>query len=122
MRHLLDYFSPHQIAFQVLAIVTVVFHLIKWDFVSKMLSENNVPSTKRVIAYIATLTICMCELYHTIKGEELEYQHLVAFLVSILLLLGIATVPQIIELWKGKAGDNKPASDAAPIDTKLNAD
>ncbi len=110
---LLQYFSPHQIAFEVLAIVMVAFILLKWDFVKGLLSEDGVPSSKRGIAFMVSITLCICELYHTLKGEEFEYNHLIALLVTLCLLLGIATVPQIMEIWKGKQAD-------APDDTKKN--
>lgn len=102
MKDAIHYFTPHQLALQGLAIAAILFIIFKWEFVKDMLSEDKVPSSKRAIAFLCAVTICTCEIYHTLKGEELEYNHLIAFLCAILLLLGIATVPQILELWKGK--------------------
>ena len=111
MKNLFEYFTPHQVAFEVLFIVCLLFVNAKWKFFAEALSESNAPSSKRIIAFIMAITICFCEMYHTIKCGKLEYQHLVAILLAIGAILGIYTLPDILAAWKGtqsKTDDQKP--------------
>jgi len=101
MKHIFEYFTPHQVAFEVLFVVSLLFIILKWDFFKAALSESDTPSSKRIIAFMLGITICFCEMYHTIKCGKLEYQHLVAVLLAIGAILGIYTLPDILAAWKG---------------------
>ncbi len=96
----------HYALFGIVGLLLILFVVFRWSFVKEALSENGTASSKRVIAVILTSVISFNEVYHTLKKQEFDYNHLVALLITLCLLLGIATVPQILELWKGK-----PASD-----------
>lgn len=101
MKHIFEYFTPHQVAFEVLFVVCLLFIILKWDFFKKALSETDTPSSKRIIAFMFAITVSFCEMYHTIKCGKLEYQHLVAILLAIGAILGIYTLPDILAAWKG---------------------
>jgi len=78
----------------------------EWDEKSGKL----IASKKGIVGAMFAFTICICEVFHTVKQQEFDYQHLVALLVTICLLYGIATVPQILQAWKG-GGNTPPAKD-----------
>ena len=92
----------HYALFGIAGLLLILFVVFKWSFVKEALSENGTASSKRVIAVIITAVISFNEVYHTLKKQEFDYNHLVALLITLCLLLGIATVPQILELWKDK--------------------
>jgi amino acid transporter len=84
-------------------IVAIIFLFTKWNWISRALSEGDSPSAKRLCAFLFTLTTCTCEIINTIKKQEFVDGHMYAFLAFILLLLGVATVAQVISLWKGNS-------------------
>lgn len=96
----------HYTIFGMAALLLILFVVFRWAFVKDALSENGTPSSKRVIAVIITGVISFNEVYHTLKKQEFDYNHLVALLITLCLLLGIATAPQILELWKGRKEDS----------------
>lgn len=104
----------HYFLFGIIGFLLILFVVFKWSFVKEALSENGTASSKRVIAVIITSVISFNEVYHTLKRQEFDYNHLIALLITLCLLLGIATVPQILELWKGK-----PATDPTKQDDKI---
>ncbi len=68
---------------------------------SQALSDDNAPSSKRLIAFLISLTVCYCEIYHTHKRGAFDTTHLGYLLVTILVLAGVATIPQIVDLVRG---------------------
>lgn len=91
------------------AAIGVVFLVCMYQariFLKECLSEANekgaiAGSHKRLIAFMFATTICICEIYHTFKKGELDFQHLLAFLATAMLYSSVATLAQIIALWKG---------------------
>jgi hypothetical protein len=75
--------------------------LWKWPFFKEALSENGVASSKRVGGFILIETVVICEMYHTMKKGEFDLNHLIAFCCMICLCWGIATVTQVVSVWKG---------------------
>lgn len=92
----------------ILSLFVILALFMSRAFLIKALSEKDangedVPSHKRVIAFCFMLTVAFCELFHTFKQEKFDFQHLVAFLVTMLLYSGIATVAQVMSIWKGNS-------------------
>jgi hypothetical protein len=71
-------------------------------FIFRALSEGDAPSSKRVGGFMLVTVICFNETFTTLKTREFKYDHLLVILVAIMLCWGIATMPQILEAWKGK--------------------
>lgn len=97
-----------QIGIVALFLFIIVALFMSRGFLEKALSEKDakgedVPSHKRVIAFCFMLTVAFCELFHTFKQEKFDFQHLVAFLITMLLYSGIATVAQVMSIWKGNS-------------------
>lgn len=103
-------------------IIGLIFGFIwkQWNFFKGVLSEGTpvvdakgeivrdkdgnpiiLGSTTRVLAFMFGITMIIAELYIIIKTEKFEYQHLVAFLVSIGVLLGFIKVTDWINAKKG---------------------
>lgn len=81
--------------------------LINW--IGAALSDGGEPSSKRLIAFMFAVVVCFGVCWDVVSKLQNQFaQYLFAgLLIAIFLLLGVATVPQIIELWKGKKGDVK---------------
>jgi len=106
------HFSPvHLGFFGIMALLMIAIFIWQIKFIKEAFSENGVASSKRILAAIFGTVIAICEVFHTVKQESFDYQHLIALLTTICLLLGIATVPQILSAWKGTPNpkdDDKP--------------
>lgn len=76
-------------------------------YLKAALSESAEPSHKRLIAFMFALTICFSEIYHTLKKQAFDTQHLLIIIVGALLYSGIATMPQIMALLNR---NNTPAA------------
>lgn len=61
-------------------------------------------SATRVIAFLFGLCIVMCEIYTTIKTEKFDYQHLIAILIAIGVLVGLVKFVDALAVVRG----NKP--------------
>lgn len=77
-----------------------------WDFIKKVLSDNGEPSSKRVIAFRFAGVICfincvaVCWLLYKAEyklGVGLVEFSTIALLSVVLLILGIATFPQLLD-------------------------
>lgn len=75
--------------------------LLIW--IGKALSDNGVPSSKRLITFIFALTVCYGVIYVIHRVHNFPQYLYYGLIVMIALLLGVATVPQIMEIWKGKS-------------------
>lgn len=75
--------------------------LLNW--IGRALSEQGEPSSKRVISFLFALVVCFGVCFAIITKTQNGFQQylFVGLLVAIFLLLGVATVPQIVQLWKG---------------------
>lgn len=96
----------YHIGTAVIGIIGVAMFIFWHKFLRECLSEANekgaiAGSHKRLIAFMFATTICICEVFHTFKQGKLDFQHLVAFLIAALLYSGIATVAQVMTIWKG---------------------
>lgn len=89
----------------VYVIANVFFLIKKWEFVKHALSEKGLPSSKRLGAFYLLQGVMICEIFSTTKTHEFRDVHLYAILTTICLCWGIATVPQILEIWKGKSSN-----------------
>jgi len=90
-----------------------------FKFIGDALSENGVPSSKRLFAFMFVVTVCYGVIYAVHRTHSLPTYIYYGLLTMIALLAGVATVPQIIKLWRGgdgnkEGGDAKPASDKIP--------
>lgn len=72
-----------------------------FNWVGNALSEGLTPSSKRLMAFMFAFTICACEAYHTHKKQAFDTTHMGYLLIAIMLLAGVATMPQLLEAWKG---------------------
>lgn len=90
------------------ALLNVFIIFLKWAFLSRALSEQGEPSSKRVGAFLLLHVLAFCELYDTMVNRRFDTTHLLYLLVTIGLCWGIATVPQIVSLVRGGSA---PAED-----------
>lgn len=91
--------------FAAVGVFMIVFIFKKWEFIAAALSENSLPSTRRITAFMFGFCVTFCETYTTLKTQQLEFSHLIALLATVILCLGLATFPEIIKLWKGGKDD-----------------
>jgi len=73
--------------------------LIKW--VGMALSEKGVPSSKRLFGFLFVLSMCYGIIYKVHVSHDLPKYLLYSVLAVICLLAGVATVPQLIQLYRG---------------------
>lgn len=73
------------------------------SFLGQMMSENRMPSSKRWAAAITTATLQWVIVYSTLKANNASERLAIiwATISFIIVLLGIATMPQIISFIKG---------------------
>lgn len=85
-------------------------------WIGNALSENGVPSSKRLYAFMFVLTVCYSVIYAVHRTHSLPTYIYYGLLVMIALLAGVATLPQIIKLWKGGSDtpDNKTDDSTKP--------
>ena len=96
------------IVFIAFSVVIMMALYLSRDWLGKALSDDNSPSTKRLVGFMFATVVCVCEIYATLKQQSFNDKHLYACLVAIILCLGIATMPQLLEAWKGiKSEENK---------------
>lgn len=99
----------YQIGTAVLVLVGIICMYMARDFLRQVLSEKDpvtkecFGSHKRVIEFFLIITMCYCEIFHTLKKGELDYQHLVTFLVTAILYAGITNIKELSSAWKGQS-------------------
>ena len=71
------------------------------NFLKSMLSEGGRISHKRVISIMVSLVICLGSAWTIYKHPTLISDTLHWLLVFVLLMSGVATVAQIMNIWKG---------------------
>lgn len=88
-------------------VITGIFLYIRWNWISAALSENNLPSSKRLTAFMAVQALLMCEVFHVIKKGELPLYHLISWLAFASICLGLAPILlALIDAWKGNKTNN----------------
>ena len=89
------------------AVIMTALYLSR-NWLGRALSDADAPSTKRLVGFMFAIVICVNEIYTTLKNQSFADRHLYACLISVILCLGIATMPQLLEAWKGiKSEENK---------------
>jgi len=71
------------------------------NFFKSMFSEGGKVSHKRVISIMVTIVICLGSSWTIYKYPNLISDTLHWLLVFVLLMSGVATVAQIMSIWKG---------------------
>lgn len=71
------------------------------NFFKSMFSEGGKVSHKRVISIMVTIVICLGSSWNIYKYPTLISDTLHWLLVFVLLMSGVATVAQIMSIWKG---------------------
>ena len=73
------------------------------EFFFLMMSEDGQPSSKRWIAATVAATLIWVIVYSTLKAANSSerFAIIIATMAFVLILLGVATLPQIISLIKG---------------------
>jgi hypothetical protein len=80
------------------------------NFFTSMFSEGGKISHKRVISFLWALAAIFVVTYITLNYKEYITETMKWLFVCVLLMSGVATVGQIIQLWKGGKSDNNGAS------------
>ena len=80
--------------------------LFAW--IGNALSENGTPSSKRLFGFMFVLTVCYAVIYAVHRTHSLPTYIYYGLLTMIALLAGVATLPQIIKLWRGGGSNDKP--------------
>jgi len=84
-----------------------------FNWIGRALSEGGTPSSKRLFAFMFVLTVCYAILYKVHMSHDLPTYLYYPALGIISLLAGVATVPQIIQLWRGNsAPKDEPKQDS----------
>lgn len=104
----MTHIHAYHIALLTYAILVIALNLIKWDFVSAALSENNSPSSMRLSGYLFVHLIAFCELWHTVKTEKFDTTHLQYLLVAVGVLFGLIKATQILGDKSSKNGEVAP--------------
>lgn len=98
----------NMLGFGLICLAILIFHIAKWDFISRALSEGNNPSSTRLIAYLFALTVALNEIYTTLHTMKFDTTHLLYLLVAIGVLLGLVKSTEITSILKGgNSTDNK---------------
>lgn len=82
--------------------------LINW--IGSALSDDLTPSSKRLIAFLIAATYIYCDVYHVMKTGEYSVTNKIIDGVMVLVLLGLATLPQILQLVTSLKGGTVPAA------------
>ena len=85
-----------------------------FNWIGRALSESGNPSSKRLFAFMFVVTTCIVVMYKVFHSMELPTYVYYPMLTMIALLAGVATVPQIIQLWRGSSA--QPNKDEKPIE------
>jgi hypothetical protein len=72
-----------------------------FNWIGRALSENGNPSSKRLFGFLFVLIMCFGITYKVLKSHDLPTYILYPTYGVILLLTGVATLPQLIKLWRG---------------------
>ena len=72
-----------------------------FNWIGNALSENGTPSSKRLYAFMFVVTTCIVVMYQVFHSMKLDTYIYYPMLTMIALLAGVATVPQLIKLWRG---------------------
>ena len=72
-----------------------------FNWIGRALSENGSPSSKRLFGFILILVISFGIVYKVLVAHDLPTYILYPTYGVILLLTGVATLPQLIKLWRG---------------------
>ena len=85
------------------------------NFFISMVSEGGKISHKRVISVITAIVLCFSIVWTIVKYEDFTLDTIHSTMLFILVMSGVATVAQIISVWKG---GNPPAEtkDEKPIE------
>ena len=76
------------------------------NFFISMVSEGGKISHKRVISVITAIVLCFSIVWTIVKYESFTLDTIHSTMLFILVMSGVATVAQIISVWKG---GNAPA-------------
>jgi inner membrane protein involved in colicin E2 resistance len=71
------------------------------NFFVSMVSEGGKISHKRVISFITALVLCFSIVWTIVKYEDFTLDTIHSTMLFILVMSGVATVAQIVSLWKG---------------------
>jgi hypothetical protein len=82
-----------------------------FNWIGRALSENGTPSSKRLFGFMFVLTVCYGILYKIHISHELSKYIYYPALAMIALLAGVATVPQLIQIWRGGSGGKDISQD-----------
>lgn len=77
-----------------------------FNWIGRALSEKGNPSSKRLFGFLFVLVACFGVVYTILKQHNFVQYLFYGVLIMVALLAGVATMPQIIELWRGNS--NKP--------------
>jgi len=69
-----------------------------WQFLKSALSENSEPSSKRLISFLVAICLCFILIWATVKYPNYILHLSDASMVFILILLGVATLSQILAI------------------------
>jgi hypothetical protein len=94
----------------ILGILIVLLFVWQIDFIKECLSDDKKQGSGGKLMGMATiLTACFCEIFHVIKQQAFDLNHLVCFLLSGLLFYSVIKFSDVIAMKFGlKQPDPKP--------------
>jgi len=87
--------------FGAFALCMVAFHVWKWDFFSRALSDKNSPSGTRLSGYWVVLTVCFCEVFTTMRTMKFDTEHMKWLSCVGLAYFGVLKITEMFVAWKG---------------------
>jgi len=72
-----------------------------FNWIGNALRENGNTSSKRLFGFMFVVTTCIVVMYQVFHSMKLDTYIYYPMLCMIALLAGVATVPQLIRLWRG---------------------
>lgn len=72
-----------------------------FNWIGNALSEDGTPSSKRLFGFMFVVTVCIVVMYQVFHSMRLDTYIYYPLLGMIALLAGVATLPQLIKLFRG---------------------
>ena len=99
----MNIYAPH-LGTALIVLISVVALYLGRKFLGDALSEKGGgPSSRRLIAFTVISCICICEIFHTLKQEKFDFQHLVFLGLIALMYSGLTNMDQIVALKNGSS-------------------
>jgi cobalamin biosynthesis protein CobD/CbiB len=84
-----------------------------FNWIGRALSENGNPSSKRLFGFLFVLVVCVGTAFVIFYTQSFAKYLFYGLCAMIALLAGVATMPQLIQLWRGNPNPPNKTDDGA---------